>query len=89
MTNVERGGGISFRYHKVGLLVLFVHDITDIWLELAKALHYLSVRKGKRECPRWETAANASFVMFVLCWYVREPMLKSKQFSSHEHLSIN
>ena len=59
-----------FRYHKVGLLVLFVHDITDIWLELAKALHYLSMRKGKRECPRWETAANAAFVIFVLCWYV-------------------
>lgn len=62
---------ICFSYHKIGLLVLFVHDITDIWLELAKALHYLSVRKGKRECPRWETAANAAFVMFVLCWYVK------------------
>jgi hypothetical protein len=55
-------------YHKVGLLVLFVHDITDIWLELAKALHYLSLRKGKRECPRWEMAGNGCFVMFVLCW---------------------
>jgi len=58
------------RYHKVGLLVLFVHDITDIWLELAKALHYLYFRKGNRECPRWETAANGCFAMFVLCWFL-------------------
>jgi hypothetical protein len=58
-----------YSYHKVGLLVLFVHDITDIWLELAKALHYLSSRKGGRECPRWETAANGCFIMFFLCWY--------------------
>lgn len=58
------------RYHKVGLLVLFVHDITDIWLELAKALHYLSIRKGNRQCPRWEAVANGAFVMFVLCWFL-------------------
>ncbi|CAF0790641.1 unnamed protein product [Adineta steineri] len=58
------------RYHKVGLLVLFVHDITDIWLELAKALHYLSLRKGGRECPRWETAATGCFVMFLLSWFL-------------------
>ena len=57
-----------FRYHKVGLLVLFVHDITDIWLEIAKALHYLSVRKGKRERPGWEIAANGCFIMFILSW---------------------
>ncbi|CAF3453112.1 unnamed protein product [Rotaria sp. Silwood1] len=59
------------RYHKIGLLVLFVHDITDIWLELAKSLHYMSSRKGGRECPIWETIANVAFVIFVLCWYVK------------------
>jgi ceramide synthetase len=58
------------RHHKVGLLVLFCHDITDIWLELAKASHYLSSRKGNRECPRWETVANGCFVMFVLTWFL-------------------
>lgn len=55
-------------YHKVGLLVLFVHDITDVWLELAKLFHYLSLRKGHREYPLWETAANGCSVIFVLCW---------------------
>ena len=60
-----------YSYHKIGLLVLFVHDITDIWLELAKALHYLSSRKGGREFPRWETAANVCFLIFVSCWYVK------------------
>ncbi|CAF1002723.1 unnamed protein product [Adineta ricciae] len=58
------------RYHKIGLLVLFVHDITDIWLELAKVLHYLFLRKGGRKCPRWETAANVCFVMFLLSWFL-------------------
>lgn len=56
------------RYHKIGLLVLFVHDITDIWLEIAKSLHYMSIRKGGRKCPGWETAANCAFFIFVLCW---------------------
>lgn len=58
------------RYHKIGLLVLFVHDITDIWLELAKTLHYLSSREGNREYPAWETAANGCFILFILCWWV-------------------
>jgi hypothetical protein len=61
-------GGFFDSHHKVGLLVLFCHDITDIWLELAKASHYLSSRKGNRECPRWETVANGCFVMFFLSW---------------------
>ncbi|CAF0791647.1 unnamed protein product [Rotaria sordida] len=58
------------RYHKVGLLVLFVHDITDIWLELAKSLHYMSTRKGGRQCPQWENAANVVFVIFILTWFL-------------------
>lgn len=58
----------SFSYHKVGLLVLFVHDITDIWLELAKALHYLSLRKGKQQLQYIESLANGCSIMFVLCW---------------------
>ena len=57
-----------YSYHKIGLLVLFVHDITDIWLELAKALHYMVSRKGGRECPRWELAGNTCFGVFLLCW---------------------
>ncbi|CAF0754186.1 unnamed protein product [Didymodactylos carnosus] len=55
------------RYHKVGLLVLFAHDITDIWLELTKLLHYLSRQNGK-DCPNWELAATCTFIMFTICW---------------------
>jgi sphingoid base N-stearoyltransferase len=57
-----------FSYHKVGLLVLFVHDITDIWLELAKSMHYLSIRQGDRLYPYWDTLANVGFVIFILSW---------------------
>jgi hypothetical protein len=58
-----------FSYHKIGLLVLFVHDITDIWLELTKVLHYLGSRSNGREYPMWETAASCCFIIFTFCWY--------------------
>jgi len=56
-------------FHKIGLLVLFVHDITDIWLELTKVLHYLGSRENGREYPLWETAASGCFIVFTFCWY--------------------
>ncbi|CAF3032443.1 unnamed protein product [Rotaria socialis] len=58
------------RYHKIGLLVLFVHDITDIWLELTKFLHYLGSRQNGREYPMWETAASCCFIVFTFCWFL-------------------
>ncbi|CAF2546525.1 unnamed protein product [Rotaria sp. Silwood2] len=58
------------RYHKIGLLVLYVHDITDIWLELTKALHYLGSREDGRQYPIWETAASGCFIMFTFCWFL-------------------
>jgi hypothetical protein len=61
---------LIYRYHKIGLLVLFVHDIADIWLEVTKLLNYMSVRQGGRKCPGFEKAASGSFVIFALCWYV-------------------
>jgi len=63
---------IFYSYHKIGLLVLFVHDITDVWLELTKALHYLGSRENGRECPYWENAASGCFIIFTFCWYKRE-----------------
>jgi len=60
---------IFYSYHKIGLLVLFVHDITDVWLELTKALHYLGSRENGRECPYWENAASGCFIIFTFCWY--------------------
>jgi len=58
------------RYHKIGLLVLFVHDITDIWLEMTKLFHYLAIRQGKKKYPSWETAATCCFVMFTVFWFL-------------------
>lgn len=58
------------RYHKIGLLVLFVHDITDIWLELTKVLHYLSIQENGRESLFWESTATFSFIMFTFCWFL-------------------
>lgn len=62
---------LFFRYHKVGLLVLFVHDIADLWLDLTKLLHYLGVRQGGRKIRQYENAASATFVIFTLSWYVQ------------------
>ncbi|CAF0882433.1 unnamed protein product [Adineta steineri] len=55
------------RYHKIGLLVLFVHDITDIWLELTKVLHYLGSRENGK---LWEHAASGCFIIFTFCWFL-------------------
>ncbi|CAF3963512.1 unnamed protein product [Adineta steineri] len=60
----------AMRYHKIGLLVLFVHDIGDVWLELTKLLHYMSTRDGGRKRPLFEHAASGGFVIFTLCWFV-------------------
>ncbi len=35
------------RYQKIGMLVIFVHDVTDIWLEFSKLNYYLIHRSGK------------------------------------------
>eukprot|EP00128_Syssomonas_multiformis_P012682 Colp12_sorted_trinity150504_noHs@28954 len=43
-------------YHRIGSLVLFLHDCADIWLSFAKCLNY--VKK--------ETLANISFGVFVV-----------------------
>ncbi|CAF1076082.1 unnamed protein product [Adineta ricciae] len=60
----------AIRYHKVGLIVLFVHDISDVLLELTKLLHYMSVRQGGEKYPQYENAANGSFIIFTLSWFV-------------------
>lgn len=58
-----------YSYHKIGLLVLFVHDITDIWLELTKVLHYLDTREDGSKSRFWENSASVCFVIFTLSWY--------------------
>ncbi len=53
------------RFHRIGLLVLFYHDIGDVLLELAKCFNYFQVQGGK---PKWlpEMAANITFGIFTI-----------------------
>ena len=58
------------RFHKIGLMVLFLHDIGDIMLEMSKTVVYCKFR-GKQERPYIETAANILFLLFTFQWYVK------------------
>jgi len=55
----------THRYHKVGVLVLFVHDIGDVLLELSKTVFYFKDRGGKEYW--WpEMGATICFAMFTI-----------------------
>jgi sphingoid base N-palmitoyltransferase len=51
--------------HRVGSLVLFVHDCADIFLEAAKSLKYANLQK----------ACDITFGIFTLTWIVTRLML--------------
>ncbi|CAF1139737.1 unnamed protein product [Adineta ricciae] len=55
----------AIRYHRVGLLVLFCHDIADIWLELTKIVRYLNTKQDNR----FEQASYLGFSLLVVCWF--------------------
>jgi ceramide synthetase len=57
------------RYHKIGILVVFVHDVTDILLEFTKCNVYLKNR-NKKYYPFHEYVANIGFATFAVAWYV-------------------
>jgi len=56
-----------FRYTNVGILILFLHDITDILLEGTKLAVYYKTKGGK-----WNTVCDllstVGFVMFGAAW---------------------
>ena len=53
------------RIPQVGLLVLFLHDIGDIWLELSKTVIYFKFRGGK-EHRGPEHVATFTFAIFTV-----------------------
>lgn len=55
------------RYHKIGLFVMFVHDITDILLEFAKCNTYLRGRNNKIHVLN-DHIADISFAFFAAAW---------------------
>lgn len=57
------------RYHKIGVMVLFVHDATDIILEFTKCNVYLKNRSGKYYAFH-DHIANIGFVSFTGAWYL-------------------
>lgn len=57
------------RYHKIGVLVIFVHDITDILLEFTKCNVYLKDINKRFKCLH-EFISNVSFVIFTISWFI-------------------
>lgn len=55
----------AVRFHLIGLLLLFILDFGDIWLELSKTLVYFKVRDGKEHFGP-EMAANCTFAVFTV-----------------------
>ena len=55
----------THRFHKIGLLVLFLQDIGDIVLELAKTAYYFKERGGKSHALP-EYFANILFAIFTI-----------------------
>ncbi|KAK9409094.1 ceramide synthase 1 [Crotalus adamanteus] len=57
-----------FRYHNIGILVLFLHDFSDIQLEFTKLNVYFKYRGGVYHRLN-DTISNAGCVSFSLSWF--------------------
>ncbi|KAI6656596.1 Ceramide synthase 1-like [Oopsacas minuta] len=55
------------RYHNVGIIVIFLHDICDIFLEIAKCSRYLQVLGGKSYFIS-DIVSAIAFVLFSSSW---------------------
>ncbi|XP_029105280.1 ceramide synthase 1-like isoform X2 [Scleropages formosus] len=58
----------AFRYHNIGILVLFLHDISDIQLEFTKLNVYLKTRGGGYHVVN-EVISNVGCVTFCVTWF--------------------
>ncbi|KAG7230743.1 hypothetical protein INR49_019557, partial [Caranx melampygus] len=58
----------AFRYHNVGILVLFLHDINDIQLEFTKLNVYLKSRGGGYYLLN-DILSNMGSVSFSITWF--------------------
>ena len=65
--NLKKKFQCLWRYHKIGIMVLFVHDATDILLEFTKCNVYLKNRGGKYYAYH-DHIANIGFVAFTIAW---------------------
>ncbi|XP_062868548.1 ceramide synthase 1 [Trichomycterus rosablanca] len=58
----------AFRYHNIGLLVLFLHDINDVQLEVTKLNVYFKSRGGKYYLIN-DILSTIAFVSFGVTWF--------------------
>lgn len=58
----------AFRYHNIGILVLFLHDINDIQLEFTKVNVYFKTRGGKEHLIN-DILSNIGVVSFSITWF--------------------
>lgn len=57
----------AVRYHRIGILVLFLHDVCDVFLEFAKLCVALKLRDGKYHLIP-DVLGGVSFTFFTLSW---------------------
>lgn len=62
------GFSYAVRYHRIGLLVLSLHDIADVWLEVTKFNVYMKDR-GNTYHKLNDYIADCGFVIFASSWF--------------------
>jgi len=55
----------SFRYHRIGLVVLYLHDVADVFLESSKIVLCF---KKKSPSKLLEFLSGAGFLGFSFAW---------------------
>ena len=55
------------RYHKIGLVVLFLHDIADVFLELTKIMKCFQNRTTTSRSA-YHVITSLGFIFFASSW---------------------
>lgn len=78
----------SVRFHLVGVLLIFIHDVGDVFLEGSKCLNYFKVQDGrKNKCA--ELSANLGFLLFATEFFLfRIYWFLTKALYSSLHVSV-
>jgi len=58
---------MAVRFHRIGLVVLFLHDIADIFICFAKICDSITKKLASKI---FDISKNISFILFTLCWVV-------------------
>lgn len=69
LTLVLLGMSYTFRCHNIGVLVLVLHDLSDVLLEFSKLNVYLKVRGGRRHAVH-DHMATIAFACFAITWFL-------------------